>query len=97
MTYDPASEKARNLAGRAPAYRERDSRGAGRRCNPERVFWMDGKGKPMRDFIVTGSYTTWSGNRGAFRYVIPANDEDDAFGKTKARAQQSSTLPRHIT
>lgn len=41
----PASEKVRNLAGCAPAYRERNSRAAGRRCDPEGIFRMNGIGR----------------------------------------------------
>lgn len=41
----------------------------------------------MREFIVTGSYATWSGNFGSFRYVITANSGDSAFMKARARLE----------
>lgn len=37
------------------------------------------------EFIVTGSYATWSGNLATFRYVIEADDESDAFHKAEGR------------
>lgn len=49
--------------------------------------WIDGCACPPepRDFIVTGSYATWSGDIGSFRYVVKAVDEREAFNKAEAR------------
>ena len=40
-----------------------------------------------REFIVTGSYATWSGNIGSFRYVIEALDESAAFNMAQHRLE----------
>ena len=53
--------------------------------------WINGCACPpepeIRDFIVTGSYATWSGDIGSFRYVIPALDESEAFDKARTRLE----------
>jgi hypothetical protein len=40
---------------------------------------------PYHDFIVTGSYATWSGNIGNFRYVIYAPDHEGAMSRAEAK------------
>lgn len=41
----------------------------------------------MGKFIVTGSYATWSGNIGSFRYVVAALDEEAAFNLARHRLE----------
>lgn len=41
----------------------------------------------MTEFIVTGSYATWSGNIGTFRYVVRALDESAAFDTAQYRLE----------